>query len=86
MKSPLKNTEPTKKRNVIGMENWKLIKKGKYGFAYENKKTKDRLEAVYKPGIKFVQMMEENGYILYEKELKTKEATINYAKKMMRKH
>ena len=70
----------------MALKNWELIKKGKYGFTYENKKSKDRIEAIYKPDIKFIQIMEDNGYVLLEKELKTKKATINYAKRMMRKH
>lgn len=68
------------------MKDWKLIASGKYGEAYENQETKDRLEVVYKPKIKFVQVMEDSGYVLYEREFKTKKQAITYAKKTMQTH
>ncbi len=65
---------------------WKKIAEGKYGVAYENEKNKDVLSIRYAPEIKFVEVREENGYVLLEKEFKTRNAAINYGEKIMRKN
>ena len=70
----------------MATKDWKKIVYGEYGESWENKINKEVLTIRYPPEIKFVEVREETGYILVEKEFKTKEQAISFAKKLMRKN
>jgi len=70
----------------MATKDWTKISEGKYGEAWQDKKTKEVLTIRYAPEIKFVEIREETGYVLLEKEFKSKEQAIKFGKKLMRTH
>lgn len=50
---------------------------------WKNKKNGDLLRVYHKPGLKFYDVRDKNGKIIYEKEFKTKYQAVSYAKKYM---